>query len=106
MRPAILALLCLLALPNSSCAADAEANKRLCRELIEEVWNKRQPAAVDRYLAPNFVEHNPNIPPGLEGRKQFITAVQAGFSDYHGEIEHVIAEGDMVVTRILWTGTQ
>jgi len=106
MRPAMLALLALLALPSSSWAADAEANKRIIRELIEEVWNKRQPAAVDRYLVPNFIEHNPNIPPGLEGRKQFITAVQAGFSDYRAQIEQVIAEGDLVVTRILWTGTQ
>ena len=91
---------------SSSWAAAAEANKRLYREFIEEVWKKRQPSAVDRYLAPNFIEHNTNIPPGHEGRKQFVTAVQAGFSDYRGEIEQVVAEGDMMVTRTLWTGTQ
>jgi predicted ester cyclase len=29
-----------------------------------------------------------------------------GFSDYRGEIEDILAEGDKVVTRTQWTGTQ
>jgi steroid delta-isomerase-like uncharacterized protein len=106
MRPAILVVLALIALPGSSRAADVEANKQLFRGWMEEVWNKRQPAAIERYLAPNFIEHNQNIPPGLDGRKQFVTAVQAGFSDYHGEVEQLVAEGNMLVVRVLWTGTQ
>ena len=30
----------------------------------------------------------------------------AGFSDYHGEIQEILAEGDKIVVRTLWTGTQ
>ena len=106
MRLAMLAVLALIALPSSSWAADVEANKRLFRDWIEEVWNKRQPSAIDRYLAPNFIEHSPNIPPGVDGRKQFVAALQAGFSDYRAEIEQIVAEGNMLVVRVLWTGTQ
>ena len=87
-------------------AADVEANKKLVRTLIDEVMNKRQLDAVDRYLAPDFVEHNPNLPQGLEGRKRFVAAVLAGFSDYRGEIVEILAEGDKVVVRTQWSGTQ
>ena len=90
----------------SAWAADAEANKQLVRTFIEEVMNKRQPAAVDRFLATDFIEHNPNLPQGRDGRKQFVAAVLAGFSDYHGEIVEILAEGDKVVVRTQWSGTQ
>jgi len=93
---AIVALMSLTTLTPAS-AADVEANKQLFRNLIEDVWNKRQPFAVERYLAPNFIEHNANLPPGLAGRIQFVTSVQAAFSDYHAEIQDIVAEGDRLV---------
>ena len=87
-------------------AADQEANKRLFRDYLETVFNKRQIDAADRYLADGLIEHNPNLPQGLAGRKKFLANVFAGFSDYHGEIQEILAEGDRIVVRILWTGTQ
>ena len=106
MRLAMLAAVVLVASSTSPWAADAEANKQLYRNFMDDVWNKRQPSAIDRYLAANFIEHNKNIPAGLEGRRQFAAALQAGFSDYHAEIQSVVAEGDFVVARVEWTGTQ
>ena len=106
MRHAVLAILALLVSATSSWAADVEANKQLYRNLMEDVWTKRQPAAIEKYLAPNFIEHNKNIPSSIEGRKQFAAALQAGFSDYRAEIQIIVAEGDMVVARVEWTGTQ
>ena len=80
--------------PVEARAADVEANKALLRRSIEEIWNQRNPEAADRYIAADLIEHNPNIPQGLEGRKKFIAAVQAAFSDYHAEVQEIIAEGD------------
>jgi len=105
MRTLILVLLILAgAFPAS--AADLEANKRLYRDLIDTLVNKRQPDAADRFIAEGLIEHNPNIPQGLAGRKRFLAALLAGFSDYHGEIQEILAEGDRIVVRTLWTGTQ
>jgi len=106
MRVLMAAVLLNLAPLASAAGADLAANKQLYRDFIAEIWNQRQPAAAARYLAPNFVEHNANLPPGLDGRIKFITAVQAGFSDYHAEILEIVAEGDMVVARVQWRGTQ
>ena len=72
---AAFAAVAVLATAPSARAADVEANKKLVRTLIDEVMNKRQLDAVDRFLAPDFVEHNPNLPQGREGRKQFAAAV-------------------------------
>jgi predicted ester cyclase len=103
---AAVAVLAGLSTVPSARAADGEANKKLVRTVIEEVFNKRQPAEMDRFLVADFVEHNPNLPQGLEGRKKFVSAVLAGFSDYRGEIVEILAEGDKVVARIQWSGTQ
>jgi len=105
MRALFLASL-ILAFASTASAADLETNKKLIREYIETVFNKRQPQAIDRFVAAGLIEHNPNLPSGLEGRKQFVAAVLAGFSDYHAEIEQILGEGDRIVVRIVWTGTQ
>jgi predicted ester cyclase len=103
MRALILATLLAVASTAAS-AADLEANKRLYRDFLETVINKRQPDAADRFVAEGLIEHNQNI--AAAGRKQFLASVLAGFSDYHGEIQDILAEGDKIVVRTLWTGTQ
>ena len=106
MRIVVIAVLACLAARAPAAAAGLEANKLLIRGYIEEVFNKHQPAATDRFVATDFIEHNPRLPhEGLAGIKQFETKVLAAFSDYHGEIQNLVAEGDMVVARIRWTGT-
>lgn len=106
MRTLAIALLACLATGAPAAAADTEANKAVIRSYYEEVWNKHQPSAADRFVATNFIEHNPRLPQGLAGRKQFVATVLAAFSDYHGELQELLAEGDKVVTRVQWTGTQ
>ena len=106
MRVLTIAGLVFFGVVTAASAAELEANKPFYRSYIEEMWNKRNPAAAERYLAPNFIEHNQNLPPGLDGREKFVASVLAAFSDYHAEIQDVIAEGDKVVARVVWTGTQ
>jgi predicted SnoaL-like aldol condensation-catalyzing enzyme len=106
LRAMAVAALVLGATSGAASAADPEANKQLYRHYMEDMWNKHDPSAADRYVSPDFIEHNPRLPSGLAGRKQFVASVLATFSDYHGEVQEVRAEGDMVVARVLWTGTQ
>ena len=105
MRSLVLAGCVLTAVMSPARAADVEANKEFYRHYIEDTWNKRNPAALDRYLAPDFIEHNTNLPPGLEGRKKFMATVLTAFPDYHAEIQDVVAEGDRVSAWVVWTGT-
>jgi len=108
MRSLVLAGCVLAAALSPARAADVEANKELYRHYIEDLWNKKDPTAVDRYVAHDYVDHNPNPiyrPSGFEGRKRFVATVLTAFPDYHAEIQEVVAEGDRVVARVEFTGT-
>ena len=50
-----------------------EKNKALVRRFWEVAWNKGNLAAVDEFMAPNYVDHPilPGLPPGAEGMKHF-----------------------------------
>ena len=106
MRIVAIAVFACLATRAPASAADLEANKLLVRGYIEEVFNKHQPEASDRFVAKDFIEHNPRLPhEGLAGTKKFLNIVFAAFSDYHAEIQQLVAEGDWVVSRAQFTGT-
>jgi predicted ester cyclase len=81
-----------------------EENKAAERRFYEEVWHRRNPGAVDEFVAPEFVDHTP-LPgqgPGREGFRQAGPALAfSAFPDAQITIEDVIAEGDKVVSR--WT---
>ena len=106
LLPILMTILLILATVASAAAAGPDANKRLVRDYIEAVINKRQPDAVGDYFAANYVEHNPRLPPGVAGKKRFIASLLTGFSDYRGDIEEIMAESNKIVTRTRWTGTQ
>ena len=106
MPTLVIVILACLATHTPAAAADLEANKLLIRGYIEEVFNKHQPEASDRFVAKDFIEHNPRLPhEGLAGTKKFLNIVFAAFSDYHAEIQQLVAEGDWVVSRTQFTGT-
>lgn len=100
------ALIILTPLVAASAADQRDANKRLVRDYIQTAINDRQPDAAGNYFAADYIEHNPRLPVGVAGKKQFIASLLAGFSDYHGEIQEMVADADKVVTRTRWTGTQ
>jgi steroid delta-isomerase-like uncharacterized protein len=85
-----------------------EENKAAERRYYEEVWRKRNLAAIDELVAPEFVDHDP-LPgqgPGREGFRQAGPALAfSAFPDAQITIEDVIAEGDTVVTRWTCRGT-
>ena len=85
-----------------------EENKAIQRRLAEEIFNRHDPDAVERFFAPDYVEHIPfpGQQPGVEGLKRMLTEVFfSAFPDQHWTIEEQIAEGDKVLTRFTWRGT-
>jgi len=82
-------------------------NKTIARRFYEEVWSKGNLGALDELMATNIVDHHtlPGLPPGLEGFKQVLTMFRTAFPDLHLTVEDMIAEGDMVVSRVKVRGT-
>jgi steroid delta-isomerase-like uncharacterized protein len=83
-----------------------EDNKEIVRRYLEEVFHRRNSAAVDAMVAPDFVHHDPVNPiHGPEGLKQLQAVLFAAFPDLRITIEDMVAEGDRVVVRYTFTGT-
>jgi steroid delta-isomerase-like uncharacterized protein len=82
-----------------------DANKAIIRDFFAQVWNQRDEAAIDRYIAEHAAGNDPDFGMGREGFKQQWRKWLAAFPDLHFEIEEIIAEDDTVVARWTLTGT-
>jgi steroid delta-isomerase-like uncharacterized protein len=84
-----------------------EKNKALVRTFFEEAWGKGNVAAVDEFMAAEYVEHpRPyTLPPGTEGLKQLIAAYRTAFPDLKMTLDDIFAEGEMVAFRWSVSGT-
>jgi predicted ester cyclase len=74
-------------------------NKALVKSFVEEIFNKHDISAAEKY----FAKENP--PAGREGFKQFLSEFFIAFPDIHANIEHIVAENDLVVVFLNFTGT-
>jgi steroid delta-isomerase-like uncharacterized protein len=84
-----------------------EDNKALVRRFYDEVFNNKNMAGVDAFVAPNVIDHSlpPGAPGEIEGVRQTITMFLTAFPDLHLTLEDIIAEGDKVVVRWTMRGT-
>jgi steroid delta-isomerase-like uncharacterized protein len=83
----------------------AETNKALAREFFEEVWNRGDEAAIERFIAPNAAGNDADFGAGREAFRAQWRKWRAAFPDLHFEVVDLVAEGDKVVTRWRLTGT-
>jgi steroid delta-isomerase-like uncharacterized protein len=85
-----------------------DQNKRLVDDFIQELFTKGDLAAVDRYLDPDFVHHDPpapGAPDGPDGFRYAATMIRQACPDWHSEVHQLVAEGDLVVERFTASGT-
>jgi predicted ester cyclase len=84
-----------------------ENNKALVRRFNEEVYNRGNMDVADELLAPNFVSRDTltGEEASREDLKREIAEQASTSSDLYFSIEEQIAEGDMVVTRTIGSGT-
>jgi len=71
-------------------------NKATVRRLWEEVWNNRELDVVDEIMSPDYAAHE----------RGFFPRWLAAFPDAQFILHDMVAEGDKVVSRITFRGTQ
>lgn len=84
---------------------DPARNKRLVSLLTLELWGMRDPSAIDRFFAEDYVQHSPFAAPGRAGVHTFFETITAALPDLEVTLEHLYAEGDRVFAFMRWTGT-
>ncbi len=88
-------------------AMSVEENKAVARNFFEE-FSKDNLQGVADLMAPDHVFHFP-LAPGPQDKAQHVASqqrIKSIFPDYRAEIVDQIAEGDMVMSRLIVRGTQ
>ena len=89
-------------------AESTEDAKRLARLFFEDILNQRGEGLIEEIIDAGFVGHPCQTPEvrGQQGIKDFVTSLWTGFPDLRYTIEDLVAEGDKVVARWTFAGTQ
>jgi predicted ester cyclase len=86
----------------------SETNKQIVERFITGLFTDGDLSAVDRYLDPAFINHDPPLPgasDGPDGVRQMGELFRRAFPDWRSEVHQLIAEGDLVVENFLARGT-
>jgi steroid delta-isomerase-like uncharacterized protein len=85
-----------------------EENEAIIRRYIEVGWSTGDMSAVEDAIDPSYRRHQPNMVMPVESEKdleQLIGMYRAGVPDLDIRIQHIVGEGDWVVTRVICKGT-
>ena len=86
-----------------------EQNKAIIRRWIEEGWNQGNADMADEVYASGFtakdIHDQSKVLQGPQGIKQSVMETRAALPDIHFTIDHLIAEGDLVVGAFTIRGT-
>jgi steroid delta-isomerase-like uncharacterized protein len=84
----------------------SEENSQIV-ERFEVAFAANDVTTIDELCIPDLVDHNPlpDQKPGLLGLKDTISFYKEIFPDSQVDLQHIIAEGDLVATHWTVTGT-
>ncbi len=82
-----------------------EQKKQLVSRFIELMTTK-QSDKFGEVIFQDYQQHNPMVKPGLVGIQEGSKWFESIFPDISANIDAVVVEGDIIVARITWTGTQ
>ena len=76
-----------------------EANLALVRALFADVLNPMDSGAVDRYVAPDYVQHSQLAPPGRDALKAFLDMIRAETPQAVHDVKRMFVDGDHVTVH-------
>lgn len=84
----------------------AQQNKQLLGQFAEAIFVKKQLNQLPKWMAPNYIQHNPLVPQGLAGFEGFFADWFKAVPDWQYSLEKLVAEGDTVWAYGVYSGTQ
>jgi predicted SnoaL-like aldol condensation-catalyzing enzyme len=79
--------------------AEESANLALVRGLFDEVLNPMASGAVDRFIAADYIQHNPKVEDGREPLKAFLDMIRGLSPDAMHDVKRMFADGDHVIVH-------
>jgi predicted ester cyclase len=80
-------------------------NKTIIRSFIKEIFNEHNLPSIDKYFGKDSMEGSAQTGKGSESFKQFLTDFLKAFPDWRANIEHLVAENNLVMAFLNGTGT-
>jgi predicted SnoaL-like aldol condensation-catalyzing enzyme len=79
--------------------SEEEANLRLVLEMFEQVLNPMDSAAVDRFIAPGYIQHNQLVEPGVASLKAFLDLIRRETPEAVHDVKRAFVDGDHVTVH-------
>ena len=79
--------------------AEEEANLKLVLDMFEAVLSPMDSGAVDRFIAPGYIQHNQLAEPGRDGLKRFLDTIKAETPHAVHDIKRAFVDGDHVTVH-------
>lgn len=95
--------------PYGDAARVGHYQKAVAVRVLKGVFEDGDTAVVDRYVRPDYIQHNPLAPDGAETLKGLAGVVSGQFPDAVYDIERVVSQGDLVLVHsnvVLTPGTR
>jgi len=83
----------------------AETNKGVIAAFAEAVLVKKDLSAVDRYMRPDYIQHNPLVKQGAGGFREFFADWFTCVPDWRCTVKKIVSEGDEVWVYGTYAGT-
>lgn len=81
-------------------------NKQLLANFGAEVFNNKDLSSLSKYMHDDYIQHNPLVPQGLVGFKQFFADWFNAVPDWSYSLSKIVADGDTVWVYGTYAGTQ
>jgi predicted SnoaL-like aldol condensation-catalyzing enzyme len=78
---------------------EEQANLQLVLDMFAAVLNPMDSAAVDRFIAPDYIQHSPLAAPGRDSLKAFLDTIRAQTPEAVHDIKRAFVDGDHVTVH-------
>lgn len=87
---------------------DTEQNKNNAIAFYRTAYEGKPRKAVERYVGDRYIQHNPEVPDGIEGFISYFERMHQEYPDKSIEFVRCIAEGNLVAlhTHQTWPGNE
>lgn len=80
--------------------ASTEATRAVITEFARLMYDERNPAeAFDRFVAPDYIQHNPMVPDGRDAALAFLTPLYTN-PDSRFDVQRMLVDGDLAAVHV------